>query len=239
MADFYTDAARDAEVLRETAPVTAKMEALIMNRLRRGLPKNVTVKTFIDVKPIVLTSTGMVCTGSLLDDKKQGNQGNLHTIAQTIVATTPLQKGFGKALNSLKNAFTGGKNTSNTNSRINNAHNNSQLGTLNESQDRSNNDATDSQNGVVKDSSKLKHYALKIVYKDAAVRESAVAKVLNEAKMLTERPLSQHPFIPRLVTSFQTNDALVMVMERVTTSTCDLWSLIYELGNKLNQSYSH
>ena len=245
MADFFAEAARDAEISRETALSRAKVEAQTMHRLFRGMPKTVTVKTFVDIKPLALTSTGMVCTGSLVEDtsKKQGNNGQVYTTAPANLTTaTPLQKGFGKALTSLKNAFTGGKNTSNTNSRINYAQNNSQLGTLNEDRDRNDIDEINQLNGVGvgvdKESSRTKHYALKIVYKDHALRESAVAKVLNEAKMLAEMPLSQHPFIPRLVTKFQTNHALVLVMERVTTSTCDLWSLIYELGDQ-NQTYPH
>ena len=90
-------------------------------------------------------------------------------------------------------------------------------------EEKSTNIALTAEEQKLNDREKLKHYVLKIVYKEHAIRESAVAKVLNEAKMLSEMPLSQHPFIPRLVSKFQTNDALVMVMEKVTAATCDLW----------------
>ena len=228
MANYYTEAAQEAETLRENASMKGEMETLLMRRLQRNMPKIVTVKSFVNVKPLVLTSTGVVCTGTVQDDKTPVQRDSSHTTNQTV---THAQKGFGKTLTTMKNALAaGGKN--NTPSTIQHSRKNSISIPLNETQDRNDDDEIDQLNG---ESSRIKQYVLKIVYKDLAVSEAAVPKVLNEAKMLAEMPLSQHPFVPRLVTKFQTNDSLIMVMEKVNTNAnpCDLWSLIYELGNKL------
>ena len=234
MANYYTEAAQEAETLRENASMKGEMETLLMRRLQRNMPKIVTVKSFVNVKPLVLTSTGVVCTGTVQDDKTQVQRDSSHITTQI---ATHAQKGFGKSLSTMKNALAaGGKSTNTTNnntpSTIQHARKNSVSIPLNETQDRNDDDELDQLNG---ESSRIKQYVLKIVYKDLAVSEAAVAKVLNEAKMLAEMPLSQHPFVPRLVTKFQTNDSLIMVMEKVNTNAnpCDLWSLIYELGNKL------
>jgi hypothetical protein len=78
----------------------------------------------------------------------------------------------------------------------------------------------------------LKNFALKIIYKEDAAKAGIVKKLLNELHMLSQRVISEHPLVPKLVGRFQTADALVMVMERVSTAACDLWALIYDMGDK-------
>jgi serine/threonine protein kinase len=48
--------------------------------------------------------------------------------------------------------------------------------------------------------------------------------------MLGEKPISEHPLVPKLVARFRTKDALVMVMERVAPIVSDLWALIYDIS---------
>ena len=75
-------------------------------------------------------------------------------------------------MNGLKNAFTGRKNVNNNaNNRFNN-----NLVALNEEKSVNVISAEDQK---LNDKEKWKHYVLKIVYKEHAVRESAVAKVFN------------------------------------------------------------
>ena len=66
MTDHYADATREAEELQLSAPLRANDEAQKHKRLFQGLPKKINEKTFVDVKPLVMTSTGMVSVNMLL-----------------------------------------------------------------------------------------------------------------------------------------------------------------------------
>ena len=65
MTDHYAEASREVEELQLTAPMRANEEAQKLKRLYQGMPKKVNEKSFLDVKPLVVTSTGMVRTASL------------------------------------------------------------------------------------------------------------------------------------------------------------------------------
>jgi serine/threonine protein kinase len=68
-------------------------------------------------------------------------------------------------------------------------------------------------------------YALKIVYKGRGREKGFLDSILNEAKMLASQPL-EHPFIVKMYGKFQTDDALVLAMERLPT--IDLWALLHQ-----------
>ena len=62
MTDHYLEAAKEAEEWQLSEPIRANDEAQKLKRLHQGMPKKINEKTFLDVKPLVLTSTGMVST---------------------------------------------------------------------------------------------------------------------------------------------------------------------------------